>query len=247
MAMIKIDFPPYQRRLAEILTEAETNFPSSLTIDWNRAELTLNQTEPLVVPYPTAVTKPAEFPQALLLIVPISSLSSNLKPPDNLPMSALAVVTQQQLFLTDFQGGWSQIALADLPGFDQPFHLNRQTLPEIKQALSSRLELIFQRAKQILPVLLPMLVIISQFFSSIFYALIGFLMLRLINKPLPWIKVWQIALHLTVVALSVQQLTNYLYQANSLPLYSLTFWSLFILIGWGQKPRQPTTGQIASN
>jgi hypothetical protein len=50
-----------------------------------------------------------------------------------------------------------------------------------------------------------------------------------------------------VVALSVQQLTNYLYQANSLPLYSLTFWSLFILIGWGQKPRQPTTGQIASN
>lgn len=240
VTMIKVDFPRYQQQLQQILQEAQTNYPADLEIKWDQTHLSTSQTEPVQVTYPSSWTRPADFPERVLIIDPDSELVNGS--PANLAHSALAVVTSQQLFLTDFKGQWSELALKELPGFDQAFVINQANFPNLTQAISHRFDQILAIVQKILPWVLPILIVMAQFFDALLYASIGFFMLRLFSKTLSFSQVWQIALHLTIIAFSINQLANYLYQQNLIFLYPLTFWVLFIVVIWNLEKKTAKTG-----
>jgi hypothetical protein len=228
-AIIKINFPQYQSQLKDIVQELANNFPADLELKWEQNQLTSNYSAPILVNYPSTFQPPTEFPEKALIILPNHNDQSV---PQDVPASSLMVANQSQLFLTDFKGNWSHIPLADLPGLEQPLTLNQQTLPQFQENMNLFIDSSLQTSRHILPIALPVVIVVTQFFDSLFYALIGFIGLRFFSKQHTFRRIWQISLHLCVIAFALSQLAAYLYPKNELPLYALTFWILFSLVSW---------------
>jgi hypothetical protein len=223
------DLPQLETAGRQALDELSSRFPSELEIVWDQKTLTHSGSDILSLPYPSTLTPSQwDLPPVLGYHLNRSVAAEELNP--ILPERSLVVLSDTQIFVNGLQGNWDQLPLTELPGFDQAFVINKSSLPsfiaKMDQALSSGIKTL-QLATLIL---MPLLLGVLRLWSLGIDTLLTYLLIRLNGLPLSWGKLFQLNLHILVVAEVVNQMAGWLYPHQSWPLLSLSFWVILILV-----------------
>ncbi len=231
--MIQYRFPEYQRMFKEVTQEISQNYPDELSIQWQDQTLSTSNQEPLMIPYPHFFQ--AKPTQVAMVIDPSLDTTQFDQLNQRLPASSLSVVGSTQLLINDGLGNWSVLALADLPYFDQNFTINQQTLPGVLDQANHHFQQLLQLISPTLYVIWPLIYMFKNAWIILWYAIVGQFILSWYGKNFGFKKIYQLSLHLIVVAQLVEIVGQYLYPDLTFSLLSLTFWCLFIALSFTLK------------
>jgi hypothetical protein len=84
--------------------------------------------------------------------------------------------------------------------------------------------------------LAPIWLILSRLWEVLFNSLFLFFFLRFDGRRWPWRKVFQLGLYLAIPAEVVYQVTTWLYPQLQLPMFSLSFWVLAVVVYLSGRP-----------
>ena len=226
--MTQFAYPQYRQAFHQMTTQISDHYPSNLTVEWQNQHLSTNSEEPVSLYYPSTIS---QHPTELLAV-----LDPQLDPTQfdqvnqRLPASSLAVIGETDLFINDGLGNWSQLPLTDVPYFDQSFSLTSQTLPTVLDQAEKQFGQLLTVLQPVLYFILPLNFFVSGMWMGMWYALISQVILSLYGKNFGYKKIFQLSLHLIVVAQTVSLIAQYLYPNLSFSLFSLTYWSLFVVL-----------------
>jgi hypothetical protein len=80
-----------------------------------------------------------------------------------------------------------------------------------------------------------LVIIIIKLWMSFLEAILVFLFFKLNRITLNFTKTLQLSLHLVVVAEVITQTAGWIYPNIQLPMFTLSFWSIFSYVFWTQK------------
>jgi hypothetical protein len=216
---------PQWRIIAQnVIAEAVTNYPNDLELNWEEDRLAMNIVEPLAIPYPTALAKPELFPETFLYLSPEELTPSNFK--RHLSTFSLFVITPTHLYVNDLQDHWSELLLTDAIATDS-FTITKTGVGEMSQATQELINGQIAVVGVLAWVGLPLWLVVVQFFSCFVMAILLTLIFKLYRLHVPFMKSWQLTLHVAIVAEAVHQLSLWLYPETTVPMYSLAFWLIF--------------------
>lgn len=224
---IAIDIPVWRKKITELVPQVESNYPSNLKIAWDTHQLSLQPPQPFTIAYPKTLPQGQLPDQLALLNTQVETVEQAL--PVN-QSSPLMVVTKNKLYLSDFSGGWSSTNLNDLPWFEQAFTIDKQNLANLMSMAQKSLQQIITFVAIIYPVAFFIARVVSTLFSILFDSLLIFFLMQLFKRPLPYGKIFQISLHISVVAELIQILTQRLVNNLELNMYSTTYWIFMAII-----------------
>ena len=223
LIIVQVDIPKYQSQFAQAMEELKTNYPPRLEIKWENNQLTTNSPEPVKVNYPSVVEPKYRLQENLALINP--QLDT---PGENEP--AFFIFSQDKLWFQDNAQSWNQLPLTAIPGFQNPLVINHQSLDTVIQGWQQTVTSILTKLKFLVPIFFPVLLLLSRLIANIIDVLLIFLMSRISFRKFSFPKIWQISLHVMVVAEIVSQITGYLYPHLNLQMYSITYWVWFAAV-----------------
>lgn len=222
LAFVQFDIPHYQSIFAQNQDTLEKNYPTNLIIGWDGKQLADTTPRVIEVSYPTGVPHEG-FPTKLANIDTAATSIDQVK--KEAQSASLFVVTKETVYVSNNQGEWSPLSLKDTPGFDQPFHITKDSLPNFISVWRTT----FDSALHAFAFLYPFLFFFIIGFFRIITLLVsaGFIyyLLRLLNKNIPYLKVVQLGLHVLVVAGLLDILTAHFIPENVDPgIYGIAFW-----------------------
>lgn len=221
--------PNWKLQLTSVINQLERDFPNELVITWNGQSLQTSNQQIVEVPYPTSMKPETDFwPPVFGYIVPES-----ISPPDfsnKVPSRSLFVASANQLFVSDSEGYWSDVPLHTVPGFDQEFTLSRATLPTFITSARNWTAEFWNWASSAVVFFSAAYVLLAGLWMSLLEGLFAYLVLRFSGLQLPYRKAVQVSFHLVIVAEVISQITLWLYGPTDIPLFSITFWSLFAYV-----------------
>lgn len=223
LIIVQIDIPRYQSQFTQAMEELKKYYPPTLEIKWENNQLSSNSSEPIKVNFPSMVEKKYRFKENLALVNP--QLET---PSDNEP--AFFILTRDQLWFQDNDQSWNKIPLSILPGFQTPLVINQQSLDTVTHGWQQTMQSLLNKLKFLVPIFFPVLLLLSRLITNIVDALLIFLMTRISYRKFSFPKIWQISLHVMVVAEIVSQITGYLYPRLNLEMYSITYWVWFAAV-----------------
>jgi hypothetical protein len=143
---------------------------------------------------------------------------------------AAAVVDQHSLFYSTPETGLSEEALGEYLG-DRQFELKRDMLPALRNAAVETVTRLQPTALWLGPVVVALLVLIAQFFTSLVFATLLFLPAKLFGALETWTQSWRLTLVLLVVVQLLTIAVGFLYPTTTFPVHTAAFWllSAFIL------------------
>jgi hypothetical protein len=223
--------PVWRQQSTAIIEQVEREFPAEVEISWNGRVLQTRDEQTIAVPYPDALQPlPDVWPPVLAYIIPQPLTADEVGA--TVPQRSFLVVSQDNLYVSDSRGSWSEMPLNALLSFDQPFTLSRETLPEHLETAHQWNETFWQWAQWGLAAFSLFYVVIVGTWLAVIEAVFAYFVLRLAGFGITYLKALQISLHLVVVAETVSQGVIWLYGPSELPIFSLTFWLLFAYIVW---------------
>ncbi len=222
------DIPELETKANQTLEEVRLNFPADLSLEWNGQQLTHTGNSALKVPYPSFIS-PADLDLPPVLVYHLNQSIPEDQFAQQLPERSLIVVTPTELYMNDLQGDWNQIQLSELLGADS-FSLNQATLPQYLDQAKAGLE----NSRGVLQIgtffFIPVLLTLARIWSLAIETLLAFVLTRLNGIPLSLRHLFQLNLHIIVVAEVINLASQFLYGNHHWPLFSLTFWLLWVLI-----------------
>lgn len=228
--------PVWDAQLDKTFQELETRFPYDLELSWDTRRLSFNPVQPVTLPYPAAVTVPrsGEYPYTLAYLTP------NEQPPweqSNLP-STWVVITPQTAWIYDSTQTWSQLSLSELPGMDQAWVLNKQTLPEWMTAIRREAAALSFQLRWLLPLVLVIGLMLARLWTALIVAILMSVLTRFNHWPWSFRQLWQVMLHLMVAAEITAQVASLLYQDLPFQIFSLVLWlgSGYIILSSLRRP-----------
>ena len=222
-----IQVPHWETQLKSSAQEAATNFPNDLKIMWDGKMLSSTNKQPLAISYPHAFPHenlPSTF--AYLDTTTDSLDAVNHKTQAN----ALFVITQHHLYVNGAEKSSSNLELNQVYGFEKPFTVTKTTIGGYAQNVSSFIQQALEGAIIFYPFGFFVLMVITRLFSLLLDSVLIFYVLRLFQKPFPYWKIYQVSLHICVVAEFVELLTTRFIPSNQLPMFALAFWGYAIFI-----------------
>lgn len=213
--------PAYQEAAEAVVTDLYQYYPDELVMKWDGTKLSLSPDEPLRVDWPAGVETSAEMMPDGFIIIDLNQ--------DSFTDSSLLAVNQNTLFINDLQGQWNSLPLVAVLGADE-VELRKENLPMIIEQAKQYIRRLFDIIDVAAYAVVPMMLIISRLWIGLLESLLMFLILKLNSLKLSFAKTYQLSLHLLVVTEIVAQLANWLYPTHQLPLFTLTFWLMFLYI-----------------
>ncbi len=224
--------PAYQQQINNSLNEIETNYPPELKMSWEENQLKSSTNEIIEIPYPNSIEKNPQFPPVFGYFIPDDISHDQFSTKFN--QESLLVVTSKKLFINNLQGTWTDAPLTELfPTED--IALNKDTSPEIISKIKQELGKIFDLAKQLNFIVVPLITILIKFWMSLIEAILVFLFFKLNRFTINFTKTLQLSLHLVVVAEIIAQATSWIYPNLQIPMFTLSYWSIFSYIFWTQR------------
>ncbi len=223
-----------------VIAEATANYPQDLELKWNEDTLAMNISEPLAVPYPTALPKPELFPEQFLYVVPQEITPNEFE--RQLDKFSLFVITPTHLYVNDLQNHWSELVLKDAILADS-FDITKGSLSEMAPVAQGHISGQLTIVGVLAWILLPIWLVMIQFFTCFMLAILLTLIFKLYRLSVPFPKSWQLTLHVAIVAETIHQVSLWLYPNTSVPMYSLAFWLIF---GYLMLTIRPTLEKLAS-
>ncbi len=218
------DTPRLLQHLDTDFAHIQQNYPSDLKINWDGQKLSLTPTQVLSLPYPTAFPFPTDtFPSTFAVIDPQVSQPNK---------ESFVFINDKKIFLSEGAGQWSDFPLNNFPQFDKPFSITKDSLPNQMTTWKTAAQESMTFFALIYPIFFIPITIIGNLFSVLIYSAIAFYILRFTANRLAYWKIFQVALHISVAAETVNILITHFLPQNELPMYALAFWSYFLLIMW---------------
>ena len=216
--------PWLRNEIATSLEDFQQHFPPYLQVTWDGEQLQTVPTAPLTIPYPQFVPSDG-LPSELAIINVLASA-----PPSSTP--ALLFVTKNTLF--GFQGDnqWTELPLKDIPQLNQAFTITTETLPAFIDQAKHFSEQLLRFAAFAYPIAFVSVVAPLRLLSLLFESILLFFVLRLVNPFWTFRKIYQLSLHIAVVAETIQLVTTFFFHATALPMFTLAFWGYFMIILW---------------
>ena len=217
---------PEWRKLAEnTWQEIATHFPEDLVATWDGQRLDLQGT-PVSVNYPSFFM-PSEWqlPSQLLQIEKETPGSEKLN-----QTQSLFFLSQTELSARNRHQEWISFPVSTLLEGQPTFTLNQETLPSFLALAKAQVESSLQFLGGVFFLLAPGWLIVSRLWEVLFNSLFLFFFLRFDGRRWPWKKAFQLGLYLAVPAEVIFQVTTWLYPSLTLPMFSLSFWVLAVVV-----------------
>ena len=224
------DVPRYTARIETAFTELQNTYPSDRIFNWDGKVLSSQPNQPVVISYPSSFHT-GDFPQTLAVIdTAAQEPTATLK---RLQKNPLVFINDQKIFLSSGQESWSDFPLQDLnlPGFDHSFSLTKQSSSALFSQWKNFVIQILNKGQFAYPLFLLPVLAITRLISLLWESLIIYYFLRLSRfGHFTFLKIYQIGLHVAVVAETAQILIMHILPETLFPTYSIVFWGFLILI-----------------
>ncbi len=211
--------PVYTSQIGNTSLQLENNFPATLKISWDKQQLVTSE-KPLILPYPQFLPS-SGLPPTFGVIDPSKSSPNS---------DSFFFVNNNKLFVSAGPSNWSEFPLKELPGFENSFTIDKSSLPTFVQEWKSAALQTLQAMPFFVPFAYIFFLPVIRLFQILLDSLLIFLILRLANRKFSYQKIYQISLHITVVAETIRVLTDHLLGASNLPMFSLAFWGYFMIV-----------------
>lgn len=222
------DAPRYAQQFHNDLSQLENHFPADLNLAWNGQELKTTPAQPITLPYPSFLPKNDTLPTVFGIID--SSTNSPDETLKKMQTRSFFFVAQKKLFVTAGATSWSDMDLKDLPGFDTSFVIDKQSLPNFIKTWQTDFEDSLRLLQFVYPIMFFLVFLPVRFFQTFLDAILIFYFLRLAGNNFTFKKVYQLSLHLTVVAETIRILTGHLVGQFDIPMFSFAFWGYFFIV-----------------
>jgi hypothetical protein len=187
---------------------------------------------PIIVPLKPSWRENLQFlslPANLLIIDPSLTLSEQ-KLSHEPPVQTQFIANSTHLLSSRPGGTWQSTELKKLPGFTNSFEINQTNIKDYVKGWNVYLTQFLLSISLILPFILPFFFLISRLWITLLDSAMIYFFSRLMGKPFPFLKIWQLSWHIAVPAELVQQLTNWFFPGVQHDIYNLTFWILFAVL-----------------
>jgi hypothetical protein len=221
------DLPRYHRYIDQTMDQFAQQFPETAELNWDKETLSGNTTEPIEVKYPPFM-KNEDLPPTFGYISTSSASATQVVTQTG--KNSLFVVTASKVFISSPPNGWSDVSLKELLAPNQSFTLTKQTLPGFLSSWKTELHGLLDQIKYIYPFALLVFYLIARTITLFLDSLIIYYITQVSRKPLPLRKVFQVSLHVGVVAEFVQIITSRLFAHLTIPMFTVTYWVYMIII-----------------
>ncbi len=223
------ELPRLEKAVEHSIQQLEAEYPQDLQIEWNGETLHSSHPTPIELPYPLYFPRTEESPSTF------AYLDTEVKDAEQtfsrVSQSSLLFVTQNELLMSNVGIGWERFPLKEVPGFDHPFVVTKEKLPELLQNLRTMVTNSFSLIKVIFPsVLLPLFVLWRVLLVCIDSIIIYYLIRFFTHTPFPYLKVVQLSLHIMVVAETANLIVYWLLPHFSFPMFNLIFYVFLTLL-----------------
>ncbi len=224
---IGIDLPKYQSLFVKNTQLIQKQFPSDLKLNWDGTTFLTNQKNPIRISYPDGMPHDGLPEDFAYLAAADSSLS---QAEEAVKSSSLMIFSKDTLAISEGQSGWSTLSLKDAPGFDQPFTITAESLPDqIKNW-----QQIFSAGLSLFALLYPVLFLFGvgmiRLVSLCINSVLIYYLLKVFGRTLPYAKVIQLGMHISVVAGLLDVITSHLITNSNFNLYEIAFWCYLMII-----------------
>lgn len=217
--------PQLETFLSQTLQEIQTHFPVLFSAVWDEQTMNLMGV-PLDVSYPSFV-KPNDWHLPLYL----ARIEENEPSAEKLDQAqSLFFVSETQLYARNSQQQWVNFPLSSVLEGQTAFTLNQETLPTFLATLETQGRASLKFLLYVVYLMAPVWLVLSRLWEVLFNSLFLFFFLRLDNRAWPWKKVFQFGLYLAIPAEIIYQLSAWLYPSLNLPMFSLSFWVLALVV-----------------
>lgn len=233
--------PKLHEKLVASMDTIVAAYPADLTIEWDGQQLTTHPAKYRVLELePSQLPLFASLPDNQEKLVYINDDLTTSSAAEALNQyDAVGIVDQHSLFFNSPEKGMEEITLADSFG-DVQVALQKKMLPQLETAGVQIIDHLQPIVLWAAPVALALLLLISQLFTSLFYATLLWLPARLSGSIRTWGDSWRFTLVLLVVAEIISLVAALLYPTLNFPVYAVAFWvlSAFILLSlrWQKAP-----------
>lgn len=217
--------PQIKFTLDQLSHDLSTNYPDELNIQISQGAAQVTGVElPYQIPFPDYLSDQS-YTDRLLTI----DTQSNSADPDS-----LFTLTTNGLIFRLPDGTKQTLPLSDLG--NEQITIERNTIQLATSAIQGRLDSLYKFTPLILFVLLSISFPVISLFSLLFLSLFTFFITKLLQKPLPYKKTYQIGLHTITFAEVVVFLENLLFPNIHFPqLFTIAFIGATILAVYSLK------------
>jgi hypothetical protein len=229
--------PKLYQELAKIDQQLLENYPPNLKITWDGNTLSTNPTQPITLPFPSGWHRPDLPPYFALIDTSTDSLSEAQA---HVAAGSLMVVTQKTLYLAQATQGYSTLPLSDLTPAIPSFTLTKAELETHHQQWLNQAWQTLQRLLLLISVLYPIYAVASVLGGVTLLSLFAWYVSGIFGQKQRWQQVWQLSLHLGVVAQIVHTFQSIFWPQLGLPLFSLSFWLYYTIVMVAKRKALPT-------
>ncbi len=223
-----VELPQAHRWISQAGAEVQQYFPPDLVLNWTGQELLSNTTQPQTIYYPSFIEAQSyDLPERLAFYSPVVTTPQAVI--EQLSLSSLAVITPSTLFLTDFQGGWSDLPLNTLTNI-APTQIDAQSIPEIVVTLQNAARQVLEISQWLLFGLFPISIATTRLISAILDGLLAYILIRLQNYRFTYGQVLKLSLLITMIASSAEFIAQLMYRPLTIPIFSIVYWSYLVVI-----------------
>ena len=227
-----------QTRTNTIAQQIQQDYQSNLSLQWDDHKLTTQPNKSIVVPYPKDLPSLTNTNQLAVIDTQVSDVHEALAANKLDSLAPLTVITNNKVFVSDLSGHWSALNLNDSPFFENSWTLNKQNLPTVISQAKNQINHLFFLAEFVYPFAFLLLTTLTTLFTTAIDSLLVFYIIKLFRRGFPYKKVFQLSLHVAVIAELVQLMTqrvgsfNQFTNATQFNMFTLTYWAYMMIILW---------------
>jgi len=235
---VLFDIPSWQSHTNKIAQQIQQDYQSNLSFQWDNHNLATQPNKSLVVPYPKDLPSLTNTNQLALIDTQVSDVHEALAANKTDSLEPLTVITSNKIFVSDLSGNWSALNLSDSPFFENPWTLNKQNLPAVISQAKNQINHLFVLAEFVYPFAFMLLTTLTTLFTIAIDSLLVFYIIKLFRRGFPYRKVFQLSLHVAIIAELVQLVTqridtvNQFTNATQFNMFTLTYWAYMMIILW---------------
>lgn len=220
--------------LQTISDQTISQIPQDIKVDWSQDQLQISPkpTQPAKIAWPNQLSD-SELPKYFLVFHP-EIIATPPVQTKTAPDSSLFFLNPAQIWVADFSNQtWSEpIEIESLPGFE--------ALTAKSWRYEDLVNLVGQIHQQLRAWtkiglgLFPLLNVLINWWSSIWFSLIeaGFIwvLCKLVRWQIRWKQIFKLSLLIMPAATAMQLLGNLIYPERNWSFFHLTYWLIFVLI-----------------
>jgi|SRR5579859_1008454 len=224
---VVVQIPRWEMQLKNSAQEVVASFPSDLQIAWDGKMLHATNSQPLSIGYPKGFSH-ENLPNVLAYL---DTTTDSLDTVNHKTSShAFFVVTQSHLYVNGAENNSSNLELNQIYGFEKSFTITKGNITGYARSVKTFIQQALEGSVVFYPFGFFMFMVASRLFSLLLDSVLIFYLLRVFRKPFPYWKVYQVGLHICVVAEFVELLTTRFVPNTGLPMFALAFWGYAIFI-----------------